>query len=129
MQKHVAESSKNVYFTAHTLSTLNEQTMAMETSVPVKGALKNNGIEAYFSTVVASKKMTIKDLEGYKSDLLTITEEEEMLGFKYCFQTKLTKSTVNERIRAPMGMFSTAETYIDNNVELLTKRLHEYYGS
>ena len=129
MQKYVAESTKNVYFTAHTLSTLNETTMAMETSVPVKGALKNNGVEAYFSTVVATKKMTIKDLEGYSSDLLTITDEERDLGFKHCFQTKLTKSTVNERIRAPMGMFSTAETYIDNNVELLTKRLHEYYGS
>lgn len=128
MQKHVAESNKNVYFTAHTLTTYNEADMAMETKVPVKGSLKNNGIEAYFSTVVATKRMPIKKLEGYKSDMLNITEEEEMLGFKHVFQTRLTKETINERIRAPMGMWSVNETFIDNNVEHLTKRLHEYYG-
>lgn len=44
MQNYVAKSSKSVIFTAHTLDTLNESEMIMETKVPVKGALKNNGI-------------------------------------------------------------------------------------
>ena len=38
----------------------------MKTSVPIKGALKNNGVEAYFSTVVAAKKVSISDLEKYE---------------------------------------------------------------
>ena len=128
MQETVASSTKNVYFLAHTLAILNENEAVMEVKVPIKGALKNNGIEAYFSTVVSTKKVTIKELEKYSSPLLNITEEERELGYKHCYQTRLTKKTVNDRIRAPMGMWSISETYIDNNVEFLTQRLHEYYA-
>ena len=128
MQQKVAASTKRVIFTAHTVDTLNATEMLMETKVPVKGATKNNGIESYFSVVIASKKMTLKALEPYKSALLTITPEEEALGFKYVFQTKITKETVNERLRGPMGLFSNAETFIDNNIQLVMTRLHEYYS-
>ena len=127
MQHHVAKSTKNVIFTAHTLDTLNESESIMETKVPVKGSLKNNGIESYFSIVLASKKVPLKTLKDYKSDLLIITPEEEALGFKYVFQTKLTKETVNERLRGPLGLFSTQETYTDNNMQMILDRLHEYY--
>lgn len=127
MQEKVAASGINVIFTAHTLDTLNESEMVMETKIPVKGALKNNGIEAYFSCAVASKKVTIKKLEPYKSKLLNITPDEERDGFKYVFQTRLTKDTVNERIRSPMAMFKTEETYIDNDVQILLDHLHSYY--
>lgn len=44
MQQYVAKSSKNVIFIAHTADTMNESEMVMETKVPVKGSLKNNGI-------------------------------------------------------------------------------------
>lgn len=128
MQDKVAKSSKNVIFTAHTLTTLNENEAIFETKVPVKGALKNNGIEAYFSCVVATKKMPIKKLEAYKNDLLNITPEEEALGFKYVFQTKLTKDTTHERIRGPMGLFTTEQTYIDNDAQKLLKHLSAYYS-
>lgn len=127
MQQHVAKSSKNVIFVAHTSDTLNESEMIMETKVPVKGALKNNGIESYFTIVMASKKVKLKDLEKYKSELLTITPEEEMLGYKYVFQTKLTKETVNERLRGPLGLWDTKETFIDNNMQIVLDRLHAYY--
>ena len=127
MQEHVAKSSKNVIFIAHTLDQINDE-MITETAVPIKGSLKNNGVESYFSCVLGTKKMAIKDLKGYENDLLKITEEEEMLGFKYVFQTKLTKKTVNERLRAPMGMWETKETYIDNDIDLVLNRLHEFYG-
>lgn len=128
MQQSVAKSTKNVIFTAHTLDTLNEAEMVMETKVPVKGALKNNGIESYFTVVIAAKKVQLKALKDYASPLLTITPEEEALGFKYVFQTKLTKETVNERLRGPLGMFSTKETFIDNNTQLVLDRLHQYYS-
>lgn len=128
MQQYVAKSTKNVVFTAHTSDTLNEAEMLMETKVPVKGSLKNNGVESYFTVVLASKKVPLKTLKDYKSDLLTITPEEEALGFKYVFQTKITKDTVNERLRGPLGLWSNQETYIDNNMQLVLKRLKDYYA-
>ena len=127
MQKHVAGSSKNVVFIAHTKDTLNEGEMVMETAVPIKGSVKNNGVESYFSCIIAAKKIKLKDMEKYQSKLLTITPEEEALGFKYVFQTKLTKETVNERLRGPLGLWDTNETFIDNNMQLVFDRLHEYY--
>ena len=129
MQIHVARSTKNVIFTAHTLDQLNESEMVMETKIPVKGALKNNGIESYFSLVLAAKRMTLKALEGYSNGLLTITPADEALGLKYVFQTQLTKETIGERIRGPMGMFTQQETFIDNNVQLVMDRLQQYYGT
>jgi len=127
MQQHVAKSSKNVIFTAHTQHLLNENDMVMETKVPVKGALKNNGIESYFSTVLAAKRMPVKKLKDFDNAMLTITEDNEIDGFKYVFQTKLTKDTINERIRAPIGMFKRNETYIDNDVQVVLDHFKTYY--
>lgn len=127
MQTHVAGSSKRVIFTAHVDETLNKGEMIMETRVPVKGALKTNGIESYFTVVIAAKKMPLKDLAEYKNDLLVITAEEEALGFKHVFQTKITKDTVHERLRGPLGLWSNNETFIDNDMQKVLNRLHDYY--
>jgi hypothetical protein len=127
MQDLVAKSTKNVIFTAHVKDDVTDE-MVRETSVPVKGSLKNNGIESYFSCVIAAKKKKLTDLEEYKSGLLTVTPQEEALGFKYVFQTMITKDTVNERLRGPMGLFAANETFIDNDMQLVLDRLHEYYG-
>lgn len=127
MQQYVAKSTKNVIFLAHSADELNQGEMIMETKVPVKGSLKNNGIESFFSQVVAAKKVPLKILKDYANPLLTITPEEEALGYKHVYQTRLTKDTVHERLRGPMGLFSTKETFIDNNAQLLLNRLHEYY--
>ena len=127
MQQKVAASTKNVAFTAHVQSVLNETAMVMEAKVPIKGALKANGIESYFSNVISTKKMPLTKLEEYGSPYLTITEDEELLGFKHVYQTRLTKETVQERIRAPMGMWSREETFIDNNLQFVFDRLNEYY--
>lgn len=127
MQNYVAASSKNVIFMAHTSDSLNEGEMVMETKVPIKGSLKNNGIESYFSCIIASKKVPLKVLADSESDMLNITPEDEALGFKYVFQTRLTKDTVNERLRGPMGLWDTKETFIDNSVQNVLHHLHEYY--
>ncbi|ARM71091.1 hypothetical protein pVco7_gp103 [Vibrio phage pVco-7] len=130
MQEGVAKSDKAIIFTAHTSDVYNENEMVTETLVKVSGSLMTKGIESFFSTVIASKKMPIKKLEPYEKDnaLLNITDEERALGFKYVFQTKLTKDTVNERIRSPMGMWTTQETFIDNDAQLILDRLNEYYN-
>ncbi|RKM01702.1 hypothetical protein D6D92_08735 [Moraxella catarrhalis] len=127
MQQYVASSSKAVIFTAHTKTALNDKNMIMETKVPIKGSLANQGIESYFSCVVSTKKMTLDALSDYDNELLTYTDREKNLGFKYTFQTQITKDTVNERMRSPMGLFTDAETYINNDVDLVLKRLSEYY--
>jgi hypothetical protein len=127
MQNYVAKSTKNVIFTAHVLSTLNETDMVLETKVPIKGALKNNGLESFFSTIIMARKVDITKLKDQVSSMLNITEEEEMLGFKYVFQTKLTKETVHSRIRSSMGMWETGQTFIDNDAQMLMDKLHDYY--
>jgi len=128
MQQYVAASTKAVIFTAHTSDTLNEGEMIMETKVPVKGSLKNNGLESYFTIVIASKKVPLKTLKDYSSPMLKITSEEEALGFKYVYQTRITKESVNERLRGPLGLFETKETFIDNNIQLVLNRLKNYYA-
>lgn len=128
MQEKVPLFKKPTVFTAHVRDDLDEKNMEIKTAVPIKGSLKNNGVEAYFSTVVSAKKVPIKELEKYGSDLLTITEEEEELGYKHVFQTRPTKATVGERIRSPMGMFSRDQTYIDNDVQLLLNHLNKFYN-
>jgi hypothetical protein len=126
MLQTVAKSTKNVIFLAHTRQIMNESEMVLETKVPVKGSLANAGVEAFFSTVISTKKVSMKQLKA-TNPLLEITPEEEALGFKYVFQTRLTKETVNERIRSPMKMWSIDETFIDNNLQYVIDRLHEYY--
>jgi hypothetical protein len=128
MQEYVASSDLSVIILAHTRSDLDEKKMQMATSVPIKGALKNNGIEAYFSTVVATKKVDLDELEEYPSDLLNITESDRMLGYKHVFQTQLTRATVGERVRSPMAMFTREETFMDNDAQLLLDHLYAYYA-
>lgn len=127
MAQNVANSNKNIIFIAHTSDIFNESEMVNETMVKVKGSLMNTGVESYFSTVIGCKKVPIKNLEAYKSDLLSYNDEEKLLEYKYVYQTKLTKDTVNERIRSPMRMWDTKETFIDNNLQHILDRLHEYY--
>lgn len=128
MQSKMVLWGKPAIITAHVKSELDEARHEMRTTIPIKGALKNNGIEAYFSTGVSAKKITMIELEKYQSDLLTITEEDRDLGYKHVFQTRPTKATVGERcIRSPMGMFTKEQTYMDNDAQLLLDHLHRFY--
>ena len=128
MQVLVPSVKQSVIILAHTRSDLDEKAMEMRTSVPIKGALKNNGVESYFSTVVSTKKIPITVLEDYQNELLDITEQDKLLGYKHVFQTQLTKQTVGERIRSPMGLFTREQTYMDNDAQLLIDHLHSYYS-
>ncbi|WWC82021.1 AAA family ATPase [Burkholderia phage vB_BpP_HN05] len=128
MQQKVTLFGKPVIVIAHLLDIYDEASQTMKTGVPVKGSLKNNGIEAYFSTVVHAKKVTLKELDKTANGMLEITEDEQELGYKHVFQTRNTKGTVGSRIRSPMGMFSKAETYVDNDAQKLLDHLTAYYA-
>jgi hypothetical protein len=129
MAQNVANSNKNIIFIAHTSDVFNEAEMVNETMVKVKGSLMNTGVESFFSTVIACKKLPLKNIEASNSKMLNINEEEELLGFKYVYQTRLTKDTVNERIRSPMRMWDIKETFIDNNLQHVLDKLHDYYDA
>ena len=129
MNEYVAKSTKNVIFTAHTSDIMNDSEMAIETKVKVKGSIMNQGVESYFSTVISTKKVGLKQLKNYENDMLVITPEEEALGFKYVFQTQITKETVQESMRGPMKMWKVSETFIDNNIQHVIDRLHDYYDN
>lgn len=128
LQDIIPQIKRPIVLLAHTRAEYDEKTLSTKVKVPIKGALANTGVEAFFSTVVAAKKVDLEVLENYKSDLLTITEDDEIVGYKHVFQTRLTKDTVNERIRSPMGLFSKEQTYMDNNVQLLIDHLNAFYG-
>lgn len=128
MSQYVANSTKRVVFLGHTLDVLNESEMISETLIKVKGSLMNQGIESYFTNVVSTKKVPLIKLAGMESPLLNIDEDDEINQFKYVYQTKLTKETVNERIRGPLGMWDRKETFIDNDIQNVLDRIEQYYG-
>lgn len=127
LQQKVAKMTIPVVMLGHT-HTIIDDAGEKAVSIPVKGALAKNGLEAYFSTAVATKKIRLKDLKDYENDLLHITPDDELVGYKHVFQTRITKNTIGEKIRAPIGMFTHKETYIDNDVAQVLKRLNEYYN-
>jgi len=127
MQDQVAKPTKNIVFITHTMDVMNEAEMVSETKATVKGSLKNVGMESYFTTVISSKKVTLNTLSAYENPLLTITDDDEILGFKYVFQTRLTKNTVNEKMRSHLGLWSKEETFIDNDLQQVLDRINEYY--
>lgn len=129
MQQKVTHFAKPTIILGHTKEELDEAAGIMRRSVPVKGSLKNNGVEAYFSTVVSAKRVPLKELKDFDPALLTITEEEQALGFKHIFQTRPTKATVGERIRSPMGLFEPKQTFMDNDAQLLLDHLKAFYGA
>lgn len=128
LQDRVIRFNKPVIFTAHIAEILDEKAQEMKSAVPVKGSLAKNGVEAYFSTIVYATKKPLKELKDFSSELLNITEDEEDVGFKHVFQTRVTKGTTGTKIRGPMGLFSKDQTFMDNDAQLLLDHLHKFYS-
>lgn len=124
----IKSGSKDYAILAHEDTKHNEDNMTMETSVPIKGAVGKVGVEADFTTILSTKQMPVKKLENFQNDLLTITDQEREDGMKYVFCTRVTKDSIGEKMRSPMGLWSREELYIDNDLDLVFKRLREYYG-
>lgn len=129
MQQNVAKTiaaGKHVVFLAHTKT---EQDAALndKTYVPVKGSLANQGIESYFSVVVSTKKIGLEKLKDQDPSLCRVSEDDEITGYKHVFQTRLTKETVGERIRGPIGLFAKNQIYMDNDVALLIDHMNKHF--
>lgn len=129
MYDYVAKTDVYVICLGHLDAEFLEESETMKYSVPVKGMLKKNGLEAYFTTVINARKMKLKDLQKSGGNkLLHISDEERELGFKHVFQTRTTKQTIGDRIRSPMGLFDRDETFIDNDAQTVMDQLTGYYA-
>lgn len=130
MQQYIGKLDCPVLMLSHAREMVNEASGERIIQAAVKGSLANHGMEAYFTTVISVKKMSIKDLEAqpYDDQLLRITEDERIDGYKHVFQTRPTKKTVGERIRSPIGMFTREQTFMDNDAQLLLDHVKAYYA-
>ena len=124
----IKSGTKDYAVLAHEDSVLNEVAMQMDTRVPIKGAVGKIGVEADFTTILSTKQMPIKKLEGFENDLLHITENEREDGFKYVFCTRISKETIGEKMRSAMGLWDRRELYIDNDLNQVFARLKTYYA-
>lgn len=129
MQQKIANLNKPCILLAHTKPVYDDKSLCTRISVPIKGSLANQGIEAYFSCIVSTKVLPVTELTQ-KNSLLNITDSEQELGFKHVMQTRLTKNTTGERIRSPEfpPLFDYTETFIDNDIQLVLDRLKDYYA-
>lgn len=125
---HIATSSKDFIILAHVAYRYNEQNLAIEASIPVKGALAKAGLEASFTTIIGADIVKIEDLEKYSNSLLNITEDDKEDGSKYVLQTRKFADTKNTLIKVPMGVFARNEAFIDSDMALVMQRLREYYA-
>lgn len=125
----IKSGTKDYAILSHEETRLNEELMTMESMVPIKGAVGKIGVEADFTTILSTKQLPIKKLEGHENDLLTITDEEREDGVKYVFCTRITKDHVGEKMRSAMGLWKRNEVYIDNDMAKVFQRLRDYYGS
>lgn len=124
----IKSGTKDYAILAHEETSFNEQAMSMECRVPVKGAVGKVGVEADFTTILSTMQIPVKKLEGIENDLLTITDEEREDGVKYVFCTRITKETAGSKMRSAMGLWDRNELFIDNDLDLVFKRLHDYYN-
>lgn len=124
----IKAGTKDYAILAHEETFLNEQSMQMESRVPVKGSVGKIGVEADFTTILSTKQMPIKKLEGHENDLLHITDAEREDGFKYVFCTRVTKESIGEKMRSAIGLWNRKELYIDNDLNQVFNRLKQYYS-
>jgi hypothetical protein len=124
----IKAGTKDYAILAHEDTILNEQSMQMETRIPIKGSVGKIGVEADFTTILSTKQLPIRKLEGFENELLHITDEEREDGFKYVFATRVVKESIGEKMRSAIGLWKRNELYIDNDLDQVFTRLRQYYS-
>lgn len=126
-QGAVAECNKPIIFLCHVEMTKDIKGRS-KLAISVKGSTANRGIESFFTNIVYADYVELDDLEDYKNDMLTITEDEQIDEGKYVFQTRKTAMGVGLNIRSTRGLWTRDETYIDNNIMHVINKLKNLYG-
>lgn len=123
----IKDSNKTQIIMAHTSPEIDDNGGQIS-RILLKGAAGKIGAEADHTMVVTSKQMPVVKLQAYDTPLLTYSETELATGMKYVFSTIVTKATLGDRTRAPMGFWDLSEQYIDNDVQLILDRMDEFYS-
>lgn len=116
--------------TSHILISDDMENMERISRAAIKGGVgKGNGLESYFTTVLYAKQMRLKDVEPFleEASMLTLTEEEKFDEKKHVFVTRPAKQHSGDRIKAPRGMFSPKDFYMDNSVHKLVNHINNFY--
>lgn len=116
--------------TTHIAVSDDMENMEKVSRAAIKGSVgKGNGLESYFTTVLYAKQMRLKDIEPYleHASMLTLTEEERFDEKKHVFVTRPAKQHSGDRIKAPRGMFSPKDFYMDNSVQKLIPHINNFY--
>jgi hypothetical protein len=124
----IKKGSKDYAILAHAKDVMNESEMILETKVPIKGSVGATGAEADFTTILGAKAIPIKEAMKWENDLLTISDEEKEDGIKFVFQTRIDKDSVGHKYRSQMGLWKRNEKYINNDLQAVFNRLHDYYS-
>jgi hypothetical protein len=127
-KQQLPQLKQNVIVLAHIDEYEEKGTLKTYVQAVVQGKLKNIGLEADFGVVVNTAIVSTEVLKEFNNPLLTITEEEEIDGYKHVIQTRKTNETKDTKIRSGMGMWSREETYIDSDVQLVLDRINQYYS-
>lgn len=126
MNGPVAKSTKNLIFLTHTTNVTNEDRITEIVAAAPGKRLNLEGIEAFFTTVVSTKKLPIGELTGHDNPHLNITETEKKRGVKHVYQTDVIGDTNNERMKSGgMSIWSFEETFIDNDLQIVIDRLRQ----
>lgn len=131
-EEQAVRCPKNMIFTSHSISDskeLADGSLVKTSKAAIKGSVGKKGVEYFFSTVCVTKVLPVSFLEKFadKTNLLNITEAEKNDGYKHVIQTRRDAGSIHEIIRAPVGMWSADETYIDSNAQLILDRIHKFY--
>jgi len=118
---------QQVIVLAHIADYEDKDTLDTYTQAVVQGKLKNIGLEADFGLVVNTVVMPVDKLKEFENPYLTITEEDEIEGFKYTIQTRRTKETSKTKIRSPIGMWERNETYINADVQIVLDKHSAFF--
>ena len=102
MQDKVVKFGKPVLMTAHPVSVQREFALDRRGRAR-EGCPEEQRYRELLLDRGLGEEAHAQELEGYESDLLTITEDDELLGYKHVFQTRPTKQTIGERVRSRLS--------------------------
>ena len=128
--KDVKMTDKNFVVLAHETMAVDEDSGTVNRYAHIQGGFGKIGLEAHFSTIIGCTSIRPSTMKGIvpENDLLVVTEYEKEDDIKYVFQTRRVASTPGAKYRAPNGVWSRNELYIDNDIVPVIKRLDEYFS-
>lgn len=126
-QNEIANCNKPVIILCHVELTKDIKGRS-KLAISVKGSMSTRGVESFLTNIVYADYVELDDLEEYKNDMLTITEDEKIDDGKYVFQTRKTASGVGLNIRQTKGLWERNETFIDNNIMHVINKITKFYG-